>query len=325
LLLLSRSAAADDTETRAHALFLEGASAGQHSDYEHARAAFDESFRLLHRGSTLGNLGLFEVKTGRVLEGIKHLKEALLYPDVDARRRATMEGNLRDAYGMVGRLAIDADPAAQITLDGAAIGVASSLKDPVDVTAGHHVVEASVGQRSARKDVDANAGSVVQVDMRLESAAEMHGQAASEARPALEPPLPPRTALAVQPASDSWWTPPHTVAVALSAAAVVGLGLGIYFETANQSTAQDVNRLRAGLGGMCNSPGAGPQCGQLRDKINSARQDATAGEVAYALGGAAAVGAVVAWLVAETSRPSPRGMYLRPVIGVGNFELRGQF
>jgi hypothetical protein len=325
LLLLSRSATADDAETRAHALFLEGVAAGQHSEYEHARAAFEESFRLFPRGSTLGNLGLFEVKTGRVLEGIKHLKEALGYPDVDARRRATMEDNLRDADAMVGRLAIDADATAQLTLDGADLGTAASLKDPVEVMPGHHVVEASVGQRSARKDVDANAGTTVQVDIRVEASAEKHGLEPPTARSTPESMPPPRAALAAPPGGESWWTPSHTVAVALSAATVAGLGLGIYFEAANQAAGQDVSRLRAAMGGLCTPQGAGPQCGQLRDKIDSGRQDATAGEVAYAITGAAAIGAAIAWFVSEQSHPTSRGMALAPSIGLGNIEIRGQF
>jgi hypothetical protein len=324
LLLLSRSATADDAETRAHALFLEGVAAGQHSEYEHARAAFEESFRLFPRGSTLGNLGLFEVKTGRVLEGIKHLKEALGYPDVDARRRATMEDNLRDAHALVGHLAIDADESAQLTLDGATLGTAASLKDPVDVMPGHHVIEASVGPRSARKDVDANAGTTVQVDMR-QASAEKHGLEPSGARPAFESMPPPRAAFAASPARESWWTPPHAVAVALSAATVAGLGLGIYFEATNQAAGQDVSRLRAAMGGLCTPQGAGPQCGQLRDKIDSGRQDAAAGEVAYAIAGAAAVGAAIAWFVSEQSHPTSRGMRLAPSIGLGNIEIGGQF
>ena len=93
-LLATRVARAEDVQTRAEVLFRAGITAGQQGQFDAAIAALRNRFGCCPRGSTLRNLAKSEIKQGRLLDGVRHLKQALGYAD--------LSGDWRDVAGPYG-------------------------------------------------------------------------------------------------------------------------------------------------------------------------------------------------------------------------------
>ncbi len=328
-MLPARGAWADDGHERANALYRQGAAAALRGNHGEAYTDFAESYRLWPRGATLGNIGWAEVELGRVLEGLRHLKEAAQAPDLDDARRAVIQKNIEEVSSSIGHLAIQADEGAHVAIDGVTAAGTAPFAEPVDVLPGQRIIEVSMGTRTRRAAVDASAGKVVTADLRMESAALGAPFAAPVAprAPILPPLAVPRDGpQGDRQASTTWWSLPRTLGVGLAATALVGVGAGVSFEAASQAAADSASRMRAGLGpGACTSGSASGACGALRDKLNAVHDDESVAHVAFVVGGAAAVGAAIALVVGGTRRDAAQASGVRWTLGPAAADVRWDF
>jgi hypothetical protein len=281
-----------DARERSIALFKEGVAAGKAGEYVRAEAAFRNSYALRPSSSTLRNWALTEMRLGKMVEALGHLKVALKAPGWTAEQRSIVQQNFDDAYAATGHLAIRTTEGARVAVDGVLADGAAPLDDPLDVLPGRRRVEARLGRQVTHADVEAPAGQVVHVDLPV-------APATPEA-PAPSPTLAEQTSASrqevhTQAAGDSrattWWTTPHAGAVALASVGAMGLGLGLYFDAHSNALASDVSSLRSALVGRCTGPAPATDCAVLRDKIAAVGTNETLAEVAFAASAAAAVGA----------------------------------
>jgi hypothetical protein len=295
-------AAEDDAEQRSAVLFREGVAAGKAGDYARAEVAFRASYGLVPRASTLRNWALSEMKLGKMVEALSHLKVALASSGWTPDQRAIVRQNLDDAYAATGHLSVKTARGAQVTIDGVPAQGAAPFDAPLDVRAGERWVAAHLGAETAQANVAATAGTVVEVDLAIPRAP----QEAPVARDAERSPSTPPADPTLQP-TGGWWTAPRAVGVGLAATAAAGIGLGIYFDMAAHAAASDANALRTGLAGDCAAIAAPPGCGALHDKINAAHVDETLEGVAFAAGAAAALGAAAVFALARPGAPVRTG------------------
>jgi hypothetical protein len=295
LVLVAKGALAGDgdAQERSAALFREGVAAGKTGDYGHAEVAFRTSYLLVPSPSTLRNWALTEMKMGKMLEALGHLKLAIKSTGLTAEQRAIVQQNLEDAYAATGHLVIKTTDGARVAIDGVFVEAAAPFDAPLDVTAGDRQIEARLGTQTAHAEVDAKAGRIVEVSVPVPLTAQ-ENPGAPPALMATAPATEPERSRASPP---TWWTSPHAVAVGLAGAAAVGVGLGIYFDVASRQTASDANALRAGLRGMCAEGAVAPECAGLRDKIDTVHQQETLKVVGLAAGAAAGVGAALLLVV----------------------------
>ncbi|MGH7435122.1 MAG: hypothetical protein ACRENE_05570 [Polyangiaceae bacterium] len=299
LLWASRSPASEpDAGERSVALFKEGVAAGKAGDYARAEEAFRTSYALRPSGSTLRNWALTEMHLGKWLEALGHLKVALNSPGLTAEQRSVVQQNFDDAYRATGHVGVRTTEGAQVAVDGVMVEGAAPFDGPLDVLPGNRQFEVRLGTASARAEVDALPGQVVQVDLPVATYPE-------PPEPSLV--LDPRSsttrdqAASERPRPTTWWTAPRAGAVGLAAMGAVGLGLGLYFGIRSNGAASDADGLRSTLAGQCTGPAVAPGCAELRDKIAEVHTDETIADVAFAAGATAAVGAAVVLALAGPS------------------------
>jgi hypothetical protein len=296
----SRAAAGDaNASDPSVVLFKEGVTAGKAGDYTRAEAAFRSAYALRPSASTLRNWALTEIRLGKMVEALGHLREAFKWPGWTAEQRSIVEQNLDDAYRATGHVAVRTTDGARVAIDGVFTDRAAPIDAPLDVMAGSRRVEARLGAQVARADIEAPPGQIVHVDLPVAAASQETPAPApaSGAAPASRqqmggqsPGAPLRT--------SSWWSAPHTTAVGLAAAGGLGLALGVYFEARSSSAASDVRALRSSLAGQCAGLAGAPGCPGLRDAIGQVYTDESLARVAFAAGATAAVGAAVVLLLA---------------------------
>jgi hypothetical protein len=280
-------------------LFKEGVTAGKAGDFVRAEAAFRSSYAIRPSASTLRNWALTEMRRGKMVEALGHLREALKWPGWTAEQRSIVEQNLDDAYGATGHIEVRTTDGARVAVDGVFTDRVAPIEAPIDVTAGKRRVETRLGAEIARADVEAPPGQIVQVNLPVASPNQetTAPSPASGAAPAARqlvgvqaPSAPSRTA--------TWWSAPHATAVGLAAAGGLGVALGVYFEARSSSAASEVRSLRSALAGQCTGLASAPGCAGLRDTIGQVYTDETLAGVAFAAGATAAVGAIVVLLLA---------------------------
>lgn len=308
-----------DAQQRATALFREGVAAGKVGDYAQAEIAFRTSYLLSESPSTLRNWALTEMKMGKMLEALGHLKVAVRASTWSPEQRAVVQQNLDDAYAATGHLAIQTSIGVRVAIDGELTPGAAPFEQPIDVRSGVRQIEARLGAETAHTQVDAIAGRVVEVNMAMA----LRGPDAPVARGTAA--LQPHSLDAPSESNRStWWTPPHSAAIALVGVAVAGVGLGVGFEMAAQLRASDIDALRASLGGACTPASVAAGCSSLRDQIATVHQLDAVKDVGFAVGGAAAVGAAVILLVSEPAKNKAAARWT-PEVGPGSVGVGGAF
>jgi tetratricopeptide (TPR) repeat protein len=323
LVLCAGPARADDADTqRSSALFREGVAAGKAGDYACAQAAFRASYSLTPSGSTLRNWALTEMKLGQFVEALRHLKSAVSYPSLTAEQRAIVQQNLEDAYAATGHIALKTNDGARVAIDGNPVDGAAPFDAPVDVIAGSRHVEARLGMRASRAEVEALPGRVVEVTLPV----------APDTQPTPAMPHPAVVAVAA-PASEvpearhpTWWTTQHAVGVGLAGAAAVAVGLGLSFELASQKAASDANALRANLGGTCTGGAPAGACGALRDQLDTVHQEDLLKWTGFAVGAVAGVGSLVLLVLGGRDASVRTGLvHWTPMVAPGASGVRGFF
>lgn len=319
-----------DAQQRSVALFKEGVALGKAGDYVRAEVAFRTSYLLVPSASTLRNWALTEMKLGKMVSALGHLKLAMQSPTLSAEQHAIVQQNLADAYAATGHIDIKTTDGASVAVDGELVEGTAPFSAPVDVAPGSRQVEARLGSEAAHAEVDAKPGRVVEVNvpLLLSAPVSISHPGTTGAAPVSELRSTPAGAVGGQgqEGTRSWWTTPHTVGVGLAAAAAVGLGLGFYFEAAANQTASDANTLRAALMGQCTGPQASSDCASLRDKIDTVHQEEIAKWTAIGVGAAAGLGAVALLvLVSPGSAVSTGSVRWTPLLGPQSSGVAGSF
>ncbi|MGA7119322.1 MAG: hypothetical protein WBY94_04450, partial [Polyangiaceae bacterium] len=150
-------------------LFKEGVTAGKAGDFVRAEAAFRSSYAIRRSASTLRNWALTEMRLGKMVEALGHLREALKWPGWTAEQRSIVEQNLDDAYGATGHIAVRTSDGSRVAIDGVITDRVAPIEAPLDVTAGSRRVEVQLGAQVARADVEALPGQIVHVDLPVAS------------------------------------------------------------------------------------------------------------------------------------------------------------
>ena len=302
----------------ARARFQEGVRAYDRKEYEKARAAFLEAYRLHAHPTIFLNIAQSALRAGHALEASRYFSRYLHEASPATSADAAQQG-LKEAEASLGRLQIRAAPGLEASIDGESVGT-TPLADAVDVAPGAHRVR--VG--TLEQQVTAVAGQSTTVD-------------------ATAPPPPaavkidatPPSAVAA-PSKPSLFAPPARmvpvyvaggVAVAGFATAIIAaVGRGKASDSATSATA--LIDSHGGNSTTCGSTAAatvakfGQACGALATDNSQASTDGTVRDIGVVVGAVALVGGVVYYLVApkaQSAEPAPvaRGLDLNvtPLIG----------
>ena len=325
------SALADDAEDvarqQADVSFREGQRLYKQGDYQRAWYEFSKANAIYPRASLLRSLGLCELKLNKPVDALAHFRAALAAPDLKPDQRAPTQEDIATAYALTGHITIRTNDGAAVTVDGQAL--ASVPKDPVDVMPGHHVVEARVGPRSTKRDVETTAGAVQEADIYVEGPASAAPASAPVARSAAPAPSDRPTVhdLAMPPATpeqSSFWNARRGVGVAVAGAGLVALGLSVFFDSQASSSQSQAVGTRLGPSDCFGSMPA-PGCSSLSDAYSSQNTNAT---LSYLFLGVGIVGVVsgAALLLWPTSKSSSSSASLVPLVSPfgGGLQLRGE-
>jgi hypothetical protein len=320
--------AEDPAMREAQARFEEGLARVKAGDFEAARMSFTQAYAVLHKPLILWNLALSEEKTGRSLDALAHFKQVVRDAAADADR-ANAQKHVDALMGQTGHVEVQAPAGAAIALDGGdAVGTAP-LWAPLDVTPGHHVVGAKLGQGIRTLPVDAVAGQVARVSFTegepvapLAQAAPVMAASASAGTPPQAKPLDPAQPADRGVTSQPFWTPRMVSTVALGGGAVVALGLGAYFGLQSQSNASAAAGFRASNASDACLRTTSDVCKQWSDAVDAQNRDATISDVFYVAGGVLALGALVSWF-AWPKEPQGAAAWVLPMVGPGSAGLSG--
>ncbi|MBV9945896.1 MAG: hypothetical protein JOZ69_03510, partial [Myxococcales bacterium] len=169
-------------EREAQVRFEEGLARVKASNFEGARMSFTQAHAVLRKPPILWNLALAEEKSGHPVEAVSHFR---LFARLAASSedRAGAEKHIAALAGQVGRLDVDAPAGAEIVVDGVPAGVAPWAQ-PLDVSPGHHRVEARGRQGAREAFANVAGGQLARVSFAASEPASSAGEPATGAAPA---------------------------------------------------------------------------------------------------------------------------------------------
>jgi hypothetical protein len=147
----------------AQARFEEGLERVKSGDFDAARLSFAQAYTVLRRPAILWNLALAEEKTGHAIDALGHFKQVVRDADATPSDREVAQRHAAGLMARTGHIAVEAPPGATLIVDGEPRDVIAPLAEPLDVTPGHHVIEAKLTQGSKSLEVDAAAGQTARV------------------------------------------------------------------------------------------------------------------------------------------------------------------
>ena len=316
---LAASAAGDDDVARelADESFQSGVRLFKKGDYQRALIEFAKANAVYPRGATMRNLGLCELKLGKPLDALKHFRGALQAADTKPEQRELAKQDLEDAYAQTGHILVHSNNGtAVLFVDGADKGQVS--KEPVDVVAGHHVVEARVGPRTARAEVDATAGTTVTAEVSVSEPSPDPSLAPAVPSAAVAPSIVSEPAPLLGEKPVSFWNARREVAVVVGAVGVASFVLSGVFAADSKSAASRAASLRGG------STTCTTTCTALDNAYSSQNSDATSSWVFLGIGIAGAVAGAV--LLLWPSTPSGARTSIEPFAlpQGGGFQVHGE-
>ena len=290
----------------ARAKFQEGVRSYDRKDYDKARNAFLEAYRLHAHPAIFLNIAQSSLRTGRTLEAARYFRRFLHEDTPSLASTTTAQQGLNEAEETLGRLEIKGSAGLDTYVDGESVGT-TPLSDPIDVAPGPHQVR--IG--TTDQQVVAVAGQPTVVNVVPPTALAAQGQAAPAAATATSstsnkpgPFHPPAHMLPVYIAGG--------VAVAGFATAIIAaVGHGKASDSATSATA--LINAHGGNGTTCSSTDAatvakfGEACSALSTDNSQASTDGTVRDVGLIVGAVALVGGIVYYFVAPKSDSSAPG------------------
>jgi hypothetical protein len=302
-------------EQAAKKRFAQGSLLFKQGNYEAARAAFLDAYGLAPMGFILRNVAASEMRLGKPLDALRHLRGALAAPDLSSDRRAVVQKDLDEAYSATGHVGLNVADGAAVSVDGTAVEGQAPFKDPIDVMPGHHVFDARLGPRTAHVEAEVKAGAVQNVTLDLPPPPPP--PATVTASPVALPPPP-----AEQPSqvSEGFWTTRRDVGVVVTGVGLVALGVGLGFDVASQNHASNATGIQLSST-ACTGVSQPAGCNTFRSEQDAQRSDATLSRVFLGVGIAGAVAGVVLFFWPS----SPSRVALGPMATPygGGLQLRG--
>jgi hypothetical protein len=313
-------------------LIREGKREGNPAKLEMAYVEFKEAYALYpHAKASLLNLVESEIVTGRLVEGMKHLRQFVREhgtPDEVSEYAKAFRQHWDSAFSATGHIEVDAPTGVRVLVDKEEIGFAP-LPTPADVSPGHHTIEA-IGPQSLRAEINAPAGAIVRTSLEPSAAASPPSsitasatsvpESATTPGPATPVPAPPSRGEAD---AQTFWTPTSTWSLVTGGAGLVALGVGVVFAVRNKNDAERADALSTQLGPAGCSAMVQGACGDLQRARDDQSTDFAAAVVFLGVGGAAA--AIGAVLFFSPKRSHPRAAVL-PMLWTqgGGVQLRGE-
>jgi hypothetical protein len=304
---MSAFAQPDVALTEAQARFKEGLDLADANNHEASRLKFQQAWSVYKSPAVLYNLARSEQLTGHDIEAFEHFREFLKMPPdpkvTEAHKKKAQE-NVDELGKKLGQIDVQAPPNARVTVDGKIAPEAA--REPVPVTPGRHVVEATLEGRIKSISIECAAGNITKARIEFETATTN----ATE---------PPRTGGEEQPSSARYVIP-----AMIGAAGLISLGVGIGFGVASQNAKDDEDALRKP--GVC-SVTTSAECVTLDEKRSDVTMKGTVSTIGYVGGGVLLAAAVVTYIVWPSSKKSARGIDITPVASAngGMLHLGGSF
>lgn len=307
--------ASEASEADGRARFAEGIKLVEVGDHERARLKFSQAWAVLKSPPILFNLARAEQLSGHFVEALQHYREfdRLSDPSVAPIHREQAMMNITELTKKVAHLRIEAPPNARVFVDGAQV---TDFSDPVPVLPGKRLVETThPNGQTDRIEVRCEAGVVTKVPRpRIELLAleldrpepvkkQPHMPEASS--PSVDEP---GSSASADERSTSGWVVP----IVLASAGVVGLGMGIGFSVASQSSQERASELKHPS--VCADPSS-PACKEYTEAYDSAHMQNTLAWVGGIGGGALIVGALATYIFWPTTSSSSSAVRVLPTVG----------
>lgn len=323
-----------DTQQAIKNLMRTGITEYRKHNFEPARQAFDEAWRLRHHLAIAASLAEVEMKLGRYRDAAEHWRYYIEQLDAEhASDRADAEAQVRECRKHLGSVRVTMEPPdAQLTIDDEAVGRGPFEKDFL-LAPGQHTLRAELGGRtSPSKQIIVAAEQDQATALALPAEPRTSAAAATQLTPQAPSPGKPQ---------DSGRSTPRgrTVAVVTGGVlATAAIGVGIWYTVAAASTRRDLDAVRQQVdnagdpelvkqGGACTPPpGVRPaQCDQLVTKANEFDRERNIGVAGYVTGGVLAAGTVATyflWPHGRTERPRSGSWTVSPWSVAGARGLR---
>jgi hypothetical protein len=328
---------ADAAARDAQARFEEGLARVKAGDYEAARLSFAQAYVVLARPAILWNLALAEEKTGRLVPALGHFKRVASDPDAPSPDRDEAGRHVDALMARTGHVGVEAPSGAIIHVDGQEGQATAPLAEPIDVAAGHCVLEAKLGEGVKAAAVDVAAGQIVHVRFTLAdlgvasppvfAPSERVAPHVDRSEPRGSVP-PTRASDRDQPIS----TARAVTVAAVGGAALVAAGLGIYFGLKSESDASQADGFRTSNATAPRSPSSctvtptDPACPALKNAVDSENREATLARAFYVGAAVLAGGAIATWFLWPKDAPtvSAATAWLVPAVGPGQAGLAAE-
>lgn len=293
---IANDARADDADAKHE----EGVAALKSGQFEAARIKLLQALGARPMAKTMLNLCVVEQQMKLDVEALKHCRQFIEAKDADpAMVQTVKDGILHELEQATGKVTIVSEPGQRVEIDGRSVGTAP-ISEPIDLKVGEHACTA--GGKTVK--IVIHAGENVTVKLVHDGP-------------------PPETT------KGSWVAPG-----VLAGIGVAGIGAGVILGVVASGKASTLNNAQ-GEGRTCTGP-SDPACDDLNSALSGGKGMRTGSYIAYGVGGAALVGAVIATVVLKPWQERPveaarstgvKSATLVPVIepGRGELVLSGRF
>lgn len=296
--------------------FEEGVAAYDAGRYEASRVAFAQAYALEPLAELLINLGHSELKTGRYVEGSRHIAKALRDAEIGLGERRAAERALQSAEPYVARvkIAVNTD-GATIVIDGEDVGTSPMIYAWYLEPGEHRIRASKEGFRHDEQTIGISRGQAKAVNLTLAPA--------NASRKVVTPGAPPKSLdspLDTGVSEDGRSVVPLVVGGALG---VVGIAAGVVFtldsgkKRDDRDAKLDALQNTASANTCGQNTGNALECDEIKDLDSKSHTSQTIGIVGFAAGGAAILGGVALYFLLPPSGDSPSEARVRftPVIG----------
>lgn len=314
----------DPTVEMARQRFKEGIDFFDAKQFTKARAAFLQAYALKKHPAVLLNLAQSELRSGHEADAADHFSEYLrTAKEARAEERQAATTGLFDAKRMVAEVTVNVDEAdADILVDGKARGT-SPLPGPIYLVPGSHTLTARKAGKEVTSTINVEAGdsTSTKLSLKLQPEGEEALPGATDDGGAAKYTEAPKAEAKKSSKNVGHWFATHPVAWLTTGLAVGGIGGGIAFSLASKSSYAHADETAVLIEneakkdmepptGICTRIGdisaqRGPArandykhaCDIYKDNVNNGDAMKIASIVGFSLGGAAAVGTVIYYVV----------------------------
>lgn len=308
----------------ATARFKEGRERYMKLDYEGARIALVQAYSVIKSTNILFALALAELNSGHELEALRHFDEYGRRSNADAEAKKNLPRLMERAQKATGHIKLDLPQGAALRLDGEELR--ADFAQPVDVVRGKHVLEATLGTRTQKIEVDARPGEVVPAKFdQLTEPPPVPSASSSGTTPVPTAPSASTSSTAATPPEPGFWNGRRTVGAVVAGAAVVSFGAALASALVANSKGDDAATFRANNPGPCANQQSAT-CGQYGSILDS-RSTALDVKHGFLIGGAVLGVAGAALLLWPRTTESANRAWLAPSVGTrgAGLQVRGSF